>query len=142
MRLIDGDALLAKLKQPTVEDINEVLRVEYDNAPNDVLAAEAIHNMYETVREAIKGAPTLESPRDWMPCAEGLPTPRYKGQQRQAYLVSLETGCVSMMFYEFNPNGYLGDGWTDKIISVIAWCELPDPYNPDHIREAGKEDKA
>lgn len=71
----------------------------------------------------------LESQSDWIPCAERLPIPHHKGQQREMFLVSLETGCVSTMFYEFNPNGYLGEGWSDKVLTVLAWQPLPEPWN-------------
>jgi len=118
MRLIDADAEIARLM-----DEREVAQ------PGEKEEIDAI--IY-----AITNAPTISPRPDWTPCAEGLPTPRHKGQQRQMYLVSLETGCVSMMFYEFNPNGYLGEGWADKVIGVVAWKELPFPYRADQKEDA------
>ena len=129
MRAIDGDALLKDAFENDKEYFDQFV----------------LTGLMPLARGAIKRLidkqPTIESLRpDWTPCAEGLPKPRHKGQQRQAYLVSLETGCVSMMFYEFNPNGYLGEGWTDKIIGVIAWRELPEPYNTDRKEDAKSGD--
>lgn len=121
------------MQEQRLIDANEVLGQLYCKLAGTIAIPQ--RSMLFGIIKKIEDAPTIESPR-WTPCAEGMPKPRHKGQQRQAYLVSLETGCVSMMFYEFNPNGYLGEGWTDKIIGVIAWRELPEPYNPDRKEDA------
>lgn len=126
MRLIDADALLSRLKQPTVEDINEVLRIEYDNAPNDAIAAEAIHNMYETVREAIKDAPTIESPR-WTPCADGIP------EDEDYVLITAyddeddQEGYVTIACYEWDAQEWVTEEG-EEISRVNAWQQKPKPW--------------
>ena len=56
-KYIEVNALISGFKHPTVEEIKKVLRDEYDNAPRDEIAAEAILNMYETILSAIKNFP-------------------------------------------------------------------------------------
>jgi len=98
---------------------------------NEVVCGDCFRNECESECEYFLAKQALRERNErgnWIPCSERLPTPHHYGQQREMYLVTLQTGCVSTRFYEFNPNGYLGEGWADKILTVLAWQPLPEPY--------------
>ena len=45
--------------------------------------------------------------------------------RRTYYLVTLESGCVKTLGYEFDR-----DEWQITGSSVVAWMDLPEPYKP------------
>ena len=85
----------------------------------------------------------LESPRDWTPCAEGMPIrPDGKDIKRDWYIVTLETGMVTLRAYEFDERSPFGYGFHEQnIIPVIAWQPLPAPYRADDTTGKVKEDE-
>ena len=158
MRQIDVDALLSRLKNPTKAEIKRTLKEEYDNAPDEEIAAEAILNMYATVIDAINKEPTIESP-NWIPCAKQPPTSgkhvlltceirprgtRYVCDGFYAEKLSISGGydCDPGCDYDedkdeyFIPEGYYEivknwDDYSSIVINdfVVAWQPLPDPWN-------------
>lgn len=71
----------------------------------------------------------LEQTR-WIPVSERLPEKPdnypYCGIYRIYFLVSLASGCVKTLGYEFDR-----DEWQVTGSPVIAWMPLPEPYVPD-----------
>ena len=132
MRLIDADALILELQKSGEED------------PSLKPIADGFISI---LRE---NCPTIESPRDWTPCAEGLPDDgewifvTVKEQYRDARVAS----CIVIYDAErrqYFPQGERGN--KDELIGgVIAWQKFPDPYRADdttgkvdHIRDATKK---
>ena len=85
-----------------------------------------------------------KSPRDWTPCAEGLP------EENGTYLVfapSYRGGSSSgldvingIMFSRFKSGKWsIEHGYYNRPNCVIAWQPLPDPYNTDHMRDTTKK---
>ena len=72
-------------------------------------------------------------PRDWTPCTEGLPT------KDGAYDVTIKSP-FGRYYIEQNARFENGEWLTESDTgTVLAWMPPINPYNPDHIREAGKE---
>ena len=63
----------------------------------------------------------------WIPCSERLPSkPKNYPHceiRRTYYLVSLESGCVETLGYEFDR-----DEWQYTASRVLAWMPLPEPW--------------
>ena len=87
----------------------------------------------------------------WTPCAEGLPTPdTEENGVRKRYLCTTSTPSGKFVVVELiyitigdKPVWYDNDYYElfeGSGYQVTAWMPRPDPYNPDHIREAGKVD--
>lgn len=77
-----------------------------------------------TLKQAIEKLPSAQQ---WIPCSERLPE-RPKNYpnceiRRCYYLVSLESGCVKTLGYEFDRNE-----WQITGSPVIAWRPLPEPF--------------
>ena len=77
----------------------------------------------------------LESPRDWTPCAEGLP------EKRKTCLITY--ACGEQMYIGISQ--YINEryGWTniyDSSKTVLAWQPLPAPYRADDTTGKVKED--
>lgn len=68
-----------------------------------------------------------DRPLEWIPCSERLPSkPKnypYCEIRRTYYLVSLESGCVKTLGYEFDR-----DEWQYTASRVLAWMPLPEPW--------------
>ena len=93
-------------------------------------------------------AEALESPRDWMPCAEGLPV---SDKKRNGFDVRY---TVTMKGHKYGDTYlselcYIRNAWREDDESgaidtakreVIAWMHPIYPYNPDHIRDATKKE--
>ena len=86
-------------------------------------------------------APTIESPR-WIPCAEGNKLPRFG----ETVLITVEFESGSRLVFLAYRKPTIFRSWYWMYASenkcwenVIAW-KPTDPYNPDHIRDAGKVD--
>lgn len=66
---------------------------------------------------------------EWIPVSEKLPEKPdgypHCGIYRTYFLVSLESGCVKTLAYEFER-----DEWQITGSPVTAWMPLPEPYNP------------
>lgn len=65
----------------------------------------------------------------WIPVSERLPEkPKDSEIRRRWYLVSLASGCVESLAFEFENEqwGYVGTG-TD----VLAWMPLPEPFKEE-----------
>lgn len=69
----------------------------------------------------------LPSAQQWIPCNERLPKkPKNYPHceiRRTYFLVSLESGCVQSLAYEFDR-----DEWQITASPVIAWMPLPEPW--------------
>lgn len=131
MRLIDADALILELQKSGEE-----------NPSRKPIADGFISILREN-------CPTIESPRDWTPCAEGLPTnsARYKvtlqvGSEAGTWL---ETAIISYRYCDGVGEWILPKSdWL--IYGVIAWTKADAPYRSDdttgkvdHIRDATKK---
>ena len=128
MRLIDADALIAKFESAKQgSDLRDTLYLC-------------------GVQAVIATFPTLESPRDWTPCAEGLPT------KAGTYLVTYKESSERLGI-EWKRDvcraRFTKAGWTFNRMAcrtVLAWQPLPAPYRaddttgkPDHIRDTAKK---
>lgn len=90
---------------------------------------------------AIRQAPTITTRTGWTPCAEGLP------EEYGEYWVTVDpcnavVGNQPIRAYKCQFSKELG--WeTERFYhKVIAWMPTenqPEPYNPDHIRDATKK---
>ena len=115
MRLIDADWVLA------------ALGVFNDRKHGDA----HFFNGIASAEEIVEHAPTIAT-RDWTPCAEGLPN------DSNPYLVTIRPSNFRDycdMCRHYNGEWHRADGHVYKK-GVLAWQPLPDPYNPDHIRDA------
>ena len=70
--------------------------------------------------------------RQWIPCSERLPKkPKNYPHcefRRTWFLVSLESGCVKSLAYEFDR-----DEWQVTGSPVLAWMPLPKPYGKGKV---------
>ena len=134
MRLIDADACR--------EDFMQEVYAELESDPDNVRANRII-DLFDMM-------PTIESPRDWTPCAEGMPT------KEQAMVVNSyrhfhvtitdSTGKRSdavedcawrneeWYMFEYNCN-ILKTEWV-----AVAWKAYPTPYRADDTTGKVKED--
>lgn len=155
MRLIDADAIVKSELQ------------KHDKKPSD-----RAWDRFVDIRDAIKAAPTIESPRDWTPCAEGQNLPENKkevllscvGHNKREYVCKgyyirkhteeigaaddIEADWDEVTDTNFLPEGFYEciENWGDYSFvyindAVLAWQPLPEPYNPDHIRDTTKKVK-
>lgn len=103
----------------------------FDDDGHEVVDTHAIH--------VLRGEkPT--SLRDWTPCAEGLPEERSNDQSDDVLICYVNKHGMHLVstgwYWSEQKHWYQTNG--DVPVEVIAWQPLPDPYNPDHIRDAGK----
>ena len=88
----------------------------------------------------ILDAPTIESPRpDWTPCAEGIPE-----VQKDVHVTILENNGrltrTEAYIHRFDGVWHYAKSPLQLVAgTVIAWQSYPEPYNPDHIRDATKK---
>ena len=76
-----------------------------------------------------------ESPPVWTPCADGLP------EVGEDVIISYDANGIyntSVGFMGRSKTWYLTDEEQSQV-KVLAWQPLPDPYNPDHIRDTTKK---
>lgn len=126
MRPIDADVIVKFIESK----LNE-------KDPNKQFGNDAVQILAE-----IEFTPTIASPRDWTPCAEGQNLPTKDG----IYLVTYKLAEYGVALLSFSTATY-GGGWNipfpeHHFISekdIIAWSEKPDPYNPDQFREPTKK---
>lgn len=72
--------------------------------------------------EALAMATIALRQNQWIPCSERLPEPG------EYYLVTVQfLGWNGTEYREIDIAEYEYDGW-DKANTVLAWCELPKPY--------------
>ena len=123
MRLIDADAVL-----------HEISTDAWDNHPLRYTEQEA--------RNLIEQAPTID-PRDWTPCAEGLPD-AFDGEPKDApwYLCSKNNGTRCILVYQKcgtvdDWRTITGLGTSD---SVVAYIKLPSHYRADDTTGKVKEE--
>lgn len=117
MRAIDGDALL--------KDAFENDKEYFDQFVSSGLMPLA----RGAIKRLIDKQPTIESPRDWAPCAEGLPE---ESKVYSVIAVYYQNGSLKDVVDNL---WYYGNGeWQkyDDLCKVIAWK----PYNPDHKEDA------
>ena len=117
MRLIDADACR--------EDFMQEVYAELESDPDNVRANRII-DLFDMM-------PTIESPRDWTPCAEGLPT------VKETVLATIEDGFGNDIMFAWYDGENWQDGYKNKI-PVIAWQPLPAPYRADDTTGKVKED--
>ncbi|NCC04795.1 MAG: hypothetical protein EOM37_12335 [Proteobacteria bacterium] len=72
---------------------------------------------------------TMESPRDWTPCAEGLPK-KETDNVLICYLDKYGFAEVGIGWY-WVPNGKWYNEEKGNAIDVLAWQPLPAPYRAD-----------
>ena len=116
MRLIDADACR--------EDFMQEVYAELESDPDNVRANRII-DLFDMM-------PTIESPRDWTPCAEGLPT-----EDGKYWVTFMYYGrpFVDKRIYHTRSKTWV------KTVNVVAWMPAnpkPEPYNPDHIVDPNK----
>ena len=74
------------------------------------------------------GAVVTQSASQWIPCSERLPEPG------KYYLVTRQTfGWNCTEYREIDIAKYDFDGW-HKATKVLAWCELPKPWEGEGER--------
>ena len=107
-------------------------RMMHDADGNEIISLDRLRELAEAEREG-----RIRIISDWTPCAEGMPIrPEGKEIKRDWYIVTLGTGIVTLRAYEFDERSPFGYGFHEQnIIPVVAWQPLPEPYNPDHIRD-------
>lgn len=82
-------------------------------------------------RFLLEAADLLESPRDWTPCAEGLP-------EDGNYDVTIKSES-GKLFIELNALFDDGEWYTEYDGgAVIAWMPKIDPYNPDRKEDVDR----
>ena len=112
MRLIDADFEEQHYTSIMLNPTQDVTAKDRDNS--------------KIIINALKMAKTVDVPQ-WIPCSERLPEKpeNYPSceTRRKWYLVSLESGCVETIGYEFDR-----DEWQITGSPVIAWMPLPEPY--------------
>ena len=98
----------------------------------------AFNSFYKGLIKAhkiIADLPSAQPERKWISCSERLPEKpdNYPccGIYRTYFLVTLESGCVKSLGYEFDS-----DMWQITGSPVIAWMPLPEPYQAER-REDG-----
>ncbi|MPM41682.1 hypothetical protein SDC9_88338 [bioreactor metagenome] len=123
MRLIDADWVLA------------ALGVFNDRKHGDA----HFFNGIASAEEIVEHAPTIAT-RDWTPCAEGVPT------FEDEYAVTIRVDVVNTNIDRRTTRKWVNDchgngHWFGGSIfeTVLAWQPLPEPYNPDHIRDTTKK---
>ena len=88
----------------------------------------ASNNELRKAVDRIKQLPPSPSRPQWIPCTERLPEKpeNYPNCEirRTYYIVSLESGCVKALAYEFDR-----DEWQHTGSPVTAWMPLPEPYH-------------
>ena len=126
MRLIDADALILELQKSGEE-----------NPSRKPIADGFISILREN-------CPTIESPRDWTPCAEGLPEKVDFRLWSKNVLATVEqkTGkrYVIEAYYHYGHGEWKHDQDEDFVGEVIAWQPLPAPYRADDTTGKVKED--
>ena len=87
-------------------------------------------------------AAKASSPRDWTPCADGNKLPKFG----KTVLITAEFDSGNRLIFQAYRMWTLFGSWYWRYTNdnrcwqkVLAWQPLPDPYNPDHIREATKK---
>lgn len=119
MRLIDADALEAKLEE------QRKLYIEMDmKGAEHLLVHDVLHHVWE--------APAIDAVPRWIPCEERLP------EEYGLYIATMNDGSVQECSYV--PTDYgdvLLNGWSTceasgfKVLNendVLAWMPLPEPY--------------
>ena len=137
MRPIDADALL--------ENYGLKDAVKYGN--KDALQQSKSYStlmLYE-IANLIEDAPTIEPSANWTPCSEGMPESGKLNDDGSPKLYRVfvvdNNGLPVPIEYQsdatrefdtwINESGYEFDEWEE----VIAWFELPAPYNPNKAQE-------
>ena len=76
---------------------------------------------FDEIREVINALPAADP--HWIPCSERLPMPG------EYYLVTRQFfGWNCTEYREIDIAKYDFDGWHTKATKVLAWCELPKPW--------------
>ena len=87
-------------------------------------------NTSEYQTKPLRKVPTIEPEPHWIKCSERLPDKPdgypHCGIYRTYFLVSLESGCVKTLAYEFDR-----DEWQITGSPVEAWMPLPEPYREE-----------
>lgn len=84
-------------------------------------------NVLTEVRDRLEVLPSAQAEPKWIPVTERLPE-KPEGYpkceiRRTYYLVSLKSGCVKALGYEFDR-----DEWQITGSPVVAWMPLPEPF--------------
>ena len=126
MRLIDADALILELQKSGEE-----------NPSRKPIADGFISILREN-------CPTIEFPRDWTPCAEGLPTEsgRYIVTVKRTVLGKETEFTSERDFYVYLSSGHRWESTGIVDENIIAWMPKfkPDPYCADNATGKVKED--
>lgn len=84
--------------------------------------------------ECLDAVAQVPSAQKWIPCSERLPEkPKNYPHceiRRTWFLVSLESGCVESLAYDFDR-----DEWQVTGSTVLAWMPLPKPYKKGYSNE-------
>lgn len=86
-----------------------------------------VDDVYEEIVEQLPSVNPQEPKTGWIPVSEKLPEKPdnypYCGIHRTYFLVSLASGCVETLGYEFDR-----DKWQVTGSPVVAWMPLPESY--------------
>ena len=100
---------------------------KYGSSPYPVVTQEIIDRLaaYEDTGLTPKEVQVMR----WIPVEERPPKPEFKDQQRGFYLVTLSSGVVKELIYEFRhyDNMMFDVGWHDTAFPVTHWMPLPQP---------------
>lgn len=123
--------------EEAIQHCDEIVRdlTWFCNSPSKYIeqrrheSAVKLNQLASWLRE-LKERRKIESQQRWIPVTERLPE-KPEGYphceiRRCYYLVSLQSGCVKTLGYEFDR-----DEWQVTGSPVVAWMPLPEPYKAE-----------
>lgn len=112
--LIDKCVLYKQTAEWEAQALAMVEKTMHDEDPTEWRKWSAVLTERTAFKHDIADAPTIEVP-EWIPCSERLP------KIGQHCFITLKDGDVDM-------DMYCSYGWDDYGNNVLAWMELPEPY--------------
>ena len=121
---------------PKVEPfMNDVRSAIARHLPDGAAQVDIYNRAYEAVYAALQ---SIESPRDWTPCADEMPEddPTFEPMSRYECTILIPDGTREVFTLHRTGNGrwlYETGKGLDSVRGdqVIAWRKVSDPYTPD-----------